>query len=365
MLSTTLLALGLTLGLVACGAAEPSAGTPVARPAEAPSRPVDEPSSRATQPPSQGMPAHRAPPTPPRPELPVSSRFVAERSLEANVLFLEAGAGDRLAVLADAAGVVTPHRFENGSWQVLPLPASARSAVGQSSLGIFFGRDNRPRLMGYRSEGASRRMVYLRHRDGVWQDQRSEIGALASDASVLFGVLGDADPEVVCKVGGICLLKSRRGWKELANTLPETAVVRTFAGTGYALTADGVFAAGDTSFARVGPPPPWRSEATGFFVGAGGTVLVVEPGADAIHTLEGPTAAWRTESSPVAAPRDILGPPGDRWIGGDGGLAHEEGGAFTRVGDPVWRIARIVSSSRGTVAAGPSGVVVVRPVAAP
>ena len=287
---------------------------------------------------------------------------MAERTLDAHVLFLEAGAGDRLAVLADAAGVVLPHRFENGAWQALPLPASARSAVGQSSLGIFFGRDNRPRLMGHRSDGASRRMVYLRHRDGVWQDQRSEIGALAGDTSVLFGVLGDADPEVVCKASGICLLKSRKGWKELAGSLPETAVVRTFAGTGYALTAEGVFAAGDTSFARVGPPAPWRSEVTGFFVDAAGAIAVVEPGADAVHTLTGPTAAWRTEASPVAAPRDVMGSPGDRWVGGDGGLVHEEGGAFARVGDPSWRIARVIATSGGTVAAGPSGVVRVRPV---
>lgn len=293
----------------------------------------------------------------------MSDRFVAERTLDAHVIFLEAGLDGRLAVLADDGGLVVPHRFEKGSWEALPLPARWRSTVDTSSLGIFFGRDHRPRLMGHRTEAGERRMVYLRHKDGSWQDQRVELGALGGDTSVLFGALGDADPEVVCRVGSICLLKSRQGWKEVKNTLPETAVVRTQRGEGWALTAEGLLVAREGVFTRVGPPAPWRSEATGFWVDAGGVATVAEPGADALHVLDGPAAAWRTERSPIPGPRDVLGPPGDRWVAGDGGLVHEEGGSFARVGDPAWKLARVIPAERGVVAGGASGVVVARPTA--
>jgi len=89
--------------------------------------------------------------------------------------------------------------------------------------------------MGHRKAGDPR-MVYLRFRDGAWKEERSEIGALAGDSSELFGVLGEVDPEVVCKVGGICLVKSRQGWKEVNATIPPSAVVRVFHGKGWALT---------------------------------------------------------------------------------------------------------------------------------
>lgn len=290
-----------------------------------------------------------------------STRFAAERVLDAKVVFLAAGVGDRLAVLADDGGAIVPHRFEAGRWQALPLPATATCAVGSSSLGMFFGRDNRPRLMGSRDVGGARRMVYLRHKDGAWRDERGEIGSLAGDGSVLFGVLGEDDPEIVCRVGGICLRKSRAGWKELANVLPESAVVRAFGGLGYAVVTDGVLVARDAGFARVGPPAAWSSQPTGFWVGADGAIAVVEPAADALHVLAAGAQAWVTERSPVREPNDVMGPVGDRWIAGVGGLVHHEEGRWARVGDAAWSLRRVVPTAGGVVAAGPSGVVRARP----
>jgi hypothetical protein len=344
--------------VVGCG------GSPASDPS-APSDPVPEPESAAASPAappasSAAAPSPAASPAAPRvAALPASPRFLAERVLDERVTFLVDGEGGRLAALSDRSGEVTPHRFERGSWQALPLPASARSEVGRSGLGIYFGRDNRLRLMGWRGEGATRRMVYLRHKDGAWRDERSEIGALAGDGSVLFGVLGAADPEVVCKVGGICLLKSVQGWKEIPNTLPESAVVRAFARKGWALTSEGVLVAGDGGFRRVGPPAPWRTEATGFVVD-GSSVTVVEPGPALVHTLDGPEGTWRSEPSPIAGPRDVAGPAADRWIAGDGGLAHLEGAGFASVGDPTWRLTRVIVTPQGVVAGGPAGVVVTR-----
>jgi len=276
------------------------------------------------------------------------------------VSFLITGEDGRIAVLADEAGSVVPHRFERGGWAAVPLPEAQKTTVTGASLGIYFGRDNRLRLMGHREVSGARRMVYLRHRDGVWQDQRTEIGSLAGDASQLYGVLGEADPEVVCKLGGICLLKSRKGWKELANTIPPDAVVRVFAGKGWALTGEGVFRADDTGFARVGPPPPWKTPATGFWVGADGAIAVAEPAAHAIHRLDPGATSWQTDRSPIGGPRDVSGPPSDRWICGDGGIVHGDGSAFARVGSPTWRFARWIATPSGGLAGGADGVYAVQ-----
>lgn len=290
-----------------------------------------------------------------------SRRFASWRVLDADVFFLIAGEGGRLAALTDEGGAVTPVRFEGGTWTTIALPASAAARVGKSALGIYFGRDNRPRLMGHRAEGDRRKMVYLRHRDGVWQDQRGEIGALAGDDAILYGVLGEEDPEVVCKVGSICLLKSRKGWKQLPNAVPETAVIRVFDGNAYALTAEGVLVATDAGFVPYGPRAPWRSEVTGFSVAPGGVVTVAEPAADVLHVLDRRDATWRTERSPVDGPRDVAGPAGARWVGGDGGLAHEEDGTFVRPAGVVRPVVRVLPTATGCVVAGKEGVVVVGP----
>lgn len=351
---TRMIALAAALAL-SCAATEPAPHAAGER--------VDARSSlspTATHPPSAGENPVLAPPSSEEPALPSTDRYVVERLLEANVLFLITGEQGRIAILADEGGDVVPHRFERGAWQSIPLPSTQRAAAGASALGIYFGRDNRPRVMGHREDGAARRMVYLRHRDGVWQDQRSEIGALASDSSQLFGVLGEADPEVVCKVAGICLLKSRKGWKEVPNTIPPTSVVRVFGGKGYALTPEGIFRADEGAFVRVGPPAAWKSEATGFWVGEDGAMAVAEPATDAIYRLSPEANEWQKDVSPVVGPRDVAGPREDRWVAGDGGLAHVEGGTQVRVGDAALRLRRWIRTPTGGLAGGPSGVFAVR-----
>ena len=293
--------------------------------------------------------------------LPEERRYRVERLLEADVIFLITGEGGRIAVLADEGGLVVPHRFENGSWQALPLPDSRKVPAAEASLGIYFGRDNRPRLMGHRGR-TEPRMVYLRHRDGRWQEERSEIGALATDTSQLFGVLGEADPEVVCKVGGICLVKTRKGWKEVAATIPPSAVVRVFQGKGWALTPAGIFRADDGGFVPVGPPAPWKGQPTGFWVGDDGAMAVADAEADVIHRLDAGASAWTKERAPVAGPRDVAGPAGNRWVSGDGGLAHFEGARWSRVGDAGVRLRRWISTPGGGLVAGRSGVFAVRAV---
>lgn len=291
--------------------------------------------------------------------LPEERRFRLERLLEARVIFLVTGEGGRMAVLADEGGTVVPHRFEGGRWQALPLPDGRKAATADSSLGIYFGRDNRPRLMGHRGSGEPR-MVYLRHRDGSWREERSEIGSLAGETSQLFGVLGEADPEVVCKVGGICLVKSRKGWKEIGATIPSSAVVRVFHGKGWALTPAGVFRADDGGFVAVGPPAPWKGQPTGFWVGDDNAIAVADPEGESIHVLDAGASSWKKERSPIAHPRDVSGPPADRWVCGDGGLVHGDGVRWARLGDAGMRVHRWISAPGGGLVAGQSGVFAVR-----
>jgi len=301
------------------------------------------------------------PSTAPKAELPVSERFSAKIVLEKEIAFLITGEKGRLAVLAKEGAATVPHRFEQDKWQALELPEPLRAA-DPAKLGIYFGRDNRPRLMGFHGQADAARMVYLRFKDGSWQDQRSELGGLASDSAALFGVLGEADPEVVCKVGmATCLLKSRKGWKDVKSSLPPTAVVRAFLGKGYALTSEGVFRADDAGFTRVGPPPPWKTPATGFWVGEDDTVAVVEAAADRIYTLANASGAWVAETSPIAGPRDITGPTAERFVAGDGGLALLSAQGPKRVGSAGLSFSRVIQVGAKLVAGGRSGVLLVTP----
>ncbi|NUP07247.1 MAG: hypothetical protein HOW73_14430 [Polyangiaceae bacterium] len=344
--------------LIACG------GTPSQEAARPPIATHAGTSTSAPNAPSASAPApidSAEPTAPPAPTLGSSTAFSATRIFEQEVAFLITGEQGRLAVLAKEGAATVPHRFEAGAWKRLDLPEPHRNITDPRKLGIYFGRDNRPRLMGYRLENNAPKMVYLRHRDGKWQDQRSEIGALASESAVLFGVLGEADPEVVCSDGHTCLIKSRKGWKEIPSTLPTTAVVRAFGLKGYAVTAEGVFRADEKGFTKLGPPAAWKGPATGFWVGPDETIAVAVPSENTIYVLDAGGNAWRAETSPVTSPFDVAGPAASRWIAGGGGLVHREGDAYRRVGDPSWSLDRIIVVGNEVFAGGRAGVVVAKP----
>ncbi len=329
-------------------------------PGHPPARPEAEPAqtSAAVSPTASAAPsAAQQPAASASQALAPTDAYRAERTLEADVRFFITGEGGRLAVLANEGGTVVPHRFESGKWEKLELPAAHRAAVADASLGIYFGRDNRPRLMGFRNVSGASRMDYLRFKDGSWRDERSEIGSLANDKAVLYGVLGEADPEVVCREGSICLLKSRKGWKEIRATIPKDATVRVFDGKGYALTADGVYLAADGGVTKVGGAAPWKGSPSGFWVGADGSVVVAEASINVLHVLDRPDAAWRKEASPIAGVRDVAGPPSDRWLAGDGGIAHGDEKGWRRVGEPGWSLGRVVVLGDAVLFGGKSGVV--------
>lgn len=357
--------LGLGSGALSCAGAPPlGEGTVSGAPATppAPSAP-SSPSSASTPAPALAPHGSASPGAGSTlPELPRSEAYRAERILVEPALSLAPGRAGRLAVIVDEAGRAVPWRFEAGDWKRLELPEAERAASRELVAGMYFGRDDRPRLMGYTTAGGSLRMIYLRYKDGAWRGEPTEIGRLGGPPPAeLFGVLGWDDPEIVCKKGDVCLIKSRAGWQEIPPSLPPTRVVRAFGGRGYALTEDGLLRADKSGFTRVGPPAPWKTPATGFWVGDDGAIAVAEPAADAIHTLASGSAEWQTSAAPIDAPADVLGPEGSRFVVGGGGIAHGGQGAFRRVGDPSWSFSFVIALDGGAVAAGPSGVVRISP----
>ncbi|MFO0556027.1 MAG: hypothetical protein U0271_47050 [Polyangiaceae bacterium] len=289
------------------------------------------------------------------PSLPADERYRVTPIFDKPVTFFITGEGGRLAALTSEQGVVVPYRFESGAWQRLEL-AFKQSTDEPLVAGIYFGRDNRPRLMGFVRSSGKNRMVYLRFKDGKWQDQRKELGSLASESSTLYGVLGEADPEVVCKLDSTCLLKSRKGWKEIPASIPVDAVVRAFSGRGYALTRDGLFRADDKGFVRVGGAAPWTTPATGFWVSDNGAAVVVEPEKNRIHELAANANEWKTTESPTKGPRDVVGPETDRWLVGQDGVVRYESGRASRVGPIGWDLSRAIRVDKALFVAGAAGV---------
>lgn len=319
------------------------------------------PAARASAPPAASSPpvASAAPPPPasapaPPAEPPLErSTATLTRLFDKPIRFLITGEKGRLAVLAEEDGAIVPHRFEAGRWERIPLPDAHRVAA-TDPVGIYFGRDDRPRLMGFRASG--KRMVYLRYRDGRWQDQRKEIGALAGDDARLYGVLGEADPEVVCRAEKTCLFKRRTGWQEAKPTLALDAVVRAFAGQGYGLGREGLVRTGPSGFEAFGPKAAWTTAATGLWVSGAGQVAVVEPARGLLHELDAGGAAWRSVASPIASPRDVVGPAERRILVGDGGAARRESGRWLRLGEPGLRLSRAIEVGARVVLGGESGV---------
>ena len=137
-------------------------------------------------------------------------------------------------------------RFKEGqerTWRKLPFPKHLRPAADEKDEArIYFGRDNQPRVMGTRFGPDGPRQHYLRFRHGRWKTEPHELAAFAGRPhAALYGWLGWDDPEVLCKVGRFCLLKSRRGWSQAPLVVPSPGVaLRVDYG------ADGPFALTDT-----------------------------------------------------------------------------------------------------------------------
>ncbi len=323
--------------------AEPAPPTPsTALPGEASAttaRPLPSPPSAA----SSG--ATERPPPPPPVAKPVHVLDFT-RVLAGPVKSLAVGIEGRAAALKDE-----PWLFDGKTWQELPIPAALRPPEGASDeVQIWFGRDNRPRLMGTRASATSTGFVYLRYKHG-WVEAHREIGSLANKPHrALFGILGHDDPEVVCKQDDICIIKRLTGWTIIPSG-PGTPTVVIAQKSAWALHDDHIAEVGDKSWRRLpalpfgAPRGLWADVSKHLYVSAG----------DALHHFNGET--WKRHDAPVKTPRAVWGrSPTDVWVVGDDGAGHFDGTAWRKVAGVDGPLAFVIGTEDAVWLAGAAGV---------
>ncbi|NUO48576.1 MAG: hypothetical protein HOV80_06940 [Polyangiaceae bacterium] len=211
-----------------------------------------------------------------------------------------------------------------GKWAPMPKPPGDTSGSR-----IFFGRDDQPRVMG----AAGDAFVYLRFKNGAWKVGEEEIAGLAvAPKSPLYGVLGHADPEVVCKMGAGCIIKRRSGWK-LYDPPAMTAIpeVELCGAQPWAFEGKQVWKVADTGFQPHAPTPTF-TKADGLWAVADNDIWVVERSPAGVHHFDG--SKWTSARAPIDGPRAIWASgPNDVWIAGDGGAARFDGKAWSAISD--------------------------------
>lgn len=229
------------------------------------------------------------------------------------------GDGTRIAVLADQ-----PYVGDARGLRPIPLPASLRAKPSETDeLDVFFGRDNEPRIMGTRHSDKGERAVYLRHLPSGWRDGREEIGQLGgSAAGGLWGVLGSADPELVCRAGAICIIKRTSGW----TSAPAGSVKRSVTlqdGVLWGLEAGGISGIDKNGWTLAIPAPAWTAPRA---LWATRGEAWVAASAELFHYRDG---AWLTVPSPVGVATSFWGARADSvWVVGSAGAAHFDGRGF-------------------------------------
>ena len=356
-------ALGLLLA--ACGS-PPDPATPTPAPpsstGDAPSvtaPAVDSPPSGA--PTASGAPTVNGPPTAsaapaPPPAASPAKRFTWTRVVEAPSASLAVGEKRLAALTVERPGRYGAVMMRDGrTWRELALPAKIQPAEGERDrLRVFFGRDDRPRLMGHRESGAAQAQRYYRWK-GNWRDKAGEIGRLDGEpAAALFGILGHADPEVVCKLGDICIIKRITGWT-MVPVPAERHEVEIAGGSAFAVAKGSALRIDEKD--KAWRPLPGGSSLRApraLWPFADGSLWVVD-GEELAH-FDG--RQWTTSASAVAGPRRLWGPaPSDVWLVGDGGLAHFDGKSWQLVEAPSkGALADVVGRDDDLYVAGADGV---------
>jgi hypothetical protein len=229
----------------------------------------------------------------------------------------------------------SPSVFDGRNWTRLAEPAQLRSSGNeQFDIGIYLGRDNKPRIMGSRWEVAQGRgqanPVYLRYKGNRWQPDPKEIGRLGKKPFTgLFGVLGNADPEVVCKVGDACIIKRRSGWTTLPR-VRELGRVWLCASHVFSLDSKGMRRLDQAVWTNVSWEFDGRGKETGFWATSAQNYWVSVAGDNALYRFDG--AKWDRFESPVEKPKAIwASAASDVWVVGENGAGHFDGTSWARV----------------------------------
>lgn len=196
------------------------------------------------------------------------------------------------------------------------------------TLGIFFGRDYRIRIAGTAHTEQGDQARYFRSLPGGLRPAHDELGPLGkTGAPALLALLGTADPEIVCRAGVSCLIKTVRGW---AKASAPAGVERV------GLSIGGGWAIAGPTFYKLEKDwiglqnGPWQRADDGFRRGE--QACVVERASSRLHHFDG--SAWHTSASPIAGPRSLWGSAESLWLAGDGGVAAFREGAFEKAAAP-------------------------------
>lgn len=315
------------LALAAFACAKPAAlPQPAATTDQQSTAAAGRPELAAPVPSASGARVRSGTPSPPQTPSPCSPDTASAALATAQFARLHAG-----PVLSAAVG--TPPRaaiwsgrsvtiFEGEQARELPAPRLPQGATVE----VFFGRDNQPRLLGFApGEPGQEVPVYLRFRQGVFRPEPSELGPLAAPRGALYGVLGFADPEVVCRPLGLCLVKRVTGWGRVpAHDVPLRVVLRN--GSVFAFHADRVDRLDDRGWWALAPAPTFEQPLDAW-VAPNGELWVTDRSATGLFRRKG--EQWEVLSSPIRKPRAVFG-HSERavFVVGENGAAEFDGTGF-------------------------------------
>jgi hypothetical protein len=272
--------------------------------------------------------------------------FGFERVDSTPVRSLALGKPPKVAFLARGEALV----FDGKSFGRLPAPDTSESGL---AVEIFFGRDDQPRLMGFRRslERSSPSPYYRRFKATRFQPEPSELGPLAGPDGALYGVLGHDDPEVVCRAGSFCLVKRMTGWgRAPAHAEPVRVVLA--GGTAWALHRDRIERLERDAWVPLLPERPWAAPQS-LFVDTQGSPWIVH-GNEVTRLVGG---RWESTVAPVDKPLAIWGTTAsDVWLVGVGGASHFDGKSWRRVPNVAGPLALVAGSGRNLWLGGESGV---------
>jgi hypothetical protein len=238
-----------------------------------------------------------------------------------------------VAALGDDAVTVIDKRGPHQE----PLPDALRGPG--VSLGVFFGRDYRVRVAGTAHTQTGDEVRYYRSLPGGLRPALDELGPLGRRGGPgLVALLGTADPEIVCRPGESCLLKTVNGWAK-ASAPAGLERVGLSLGGGWAIAGQSFFRL-QKDWVAVAAPGPWQRADDGFVRGE--HACVVERSASKLHHFDG--AAWHSSPAPINGPRSVWGDTESLWVAGDGGAATLEADTFRKVAG-ISRVAQVLGRS--------------------